>query len=278
MSSSRRESSGKPRLPDPVRVEAADSKEPRSQTLPGELLGPDYPRLLLALRDATPGDLIFVQLNSPVQRRRLPEQLAADGLRRPSAVADFATFQPGPPPHGILREFLEELKPTPPEILFVNGLEHWIDADPQTLEALNLGRERLASLGVVVVFLLPAYLIDLLRTRALNLWSWRAHHYSLEPGEAATGRDGLMQSLDTGHSIAPGDTPEARDRRIRILQRLLDEGLAENRTLDSLTRSILLPLVQEIHNAGRFAEALAGLDRITDSLEKVEDSADKVLL
>src|SRR5713101_7622336 len=256
MPSAKRRNSERPSQP--VLAEAATTKGGRAsvQMPHGESPADDYPRLLLALRDATPGDLIFVQLNSPVQRRRLPEQLAADGLQRPFAVADFATFQPGPPPHGILREFLEELKPTSPEILFVNGLEHWIDADPQTLEALNLGRERLASLGVVVVFLLPAYLIDLLRTRALNLWSWRAHHYSLEPGEAATGRDGLMQSLDTGHSIAPGDTPEARDRRIRILQRLLDEGLAENRTLDSLTRSILLPLAGEFSDAGRFAEAL----------------------
>ena len=160
----------------------------------------------------------------------------------------------------------------------MNGLEHWIDADPKTLEALNLGRERLASLGVVVVFLLPAYLIDLIRARALNLWTWRAHHYSLEPSEAASGRDGVTRSLGTGRSIAPGDTPESRGRRIRILQRLLDEGLAENRTLDSLTRSILLPLAGELYDAGRFAEALNVLDRTKDKLEKAEDSPDKATL
>jgi tetratricopeptide (TPR) repeat protein len=244
----------------------------------GESLADDYPRLLLALRDAAPGDLFFVQLNSPVQRRRLLEQLAADGLRRSFAMADFAKFQPGPPPHGILREFLEDLKPASPEILFVDGLEHWIDADPKILEALNLGRERLASLGVVVVFLLPAYLIDLIRIRALNLWSWRAHHYVLDPSDATIEGMAPILSLDTGRTIAPGDTPEARDRRIRILQRLLEEGLAENRTIESLMHSILLPLVRELRDAGRFAEALAELARVTDSLEKAEDSADKAFL
>lgn len=178
------EARGSPSVPPPAKAEGERGASP--QMLEGVSLAANYPRLLLALRDATPGDLIFVQLNSPEQRRRLPEQLAADGLPRPFAVADFATFYPGPPPHGVLREFLEDLQSTPPEILFVDGLEHWIDADPKTLEALNLGRERLASLGVVVVFLLPAYIIDLIRTRALNLWSWRAHHYSLEPTDPST--------------------------------------------------------------------------------------------
>jgi len=244
----------------------------------GELPTDDYPRLLVALRDAAPGALIFVQLNSPVQRRQLPEKLATDGLQRPFAVADFATFQPGPPPDGVLQEFLEEMKSAPPEILFVDGLEHWIEADPKTLDALNLGRERLANLGVVVVFLLPAYLIDLIRSRALNLWSWRAHHYSLESSDPVTEGKVATLSPDAGRTIAPGDNPEARDRRIRILQRLLAEGLAEHRTIESLTHSILLPLVWELHDAGRFTEALAELDRVTDSLEKAEDSIDKALL
>ncbi|HEV8715354.1 MAG TPA: tetratricopeptide repeat protein [Candidatus Binatia bacterium] len=244
----------------------------------GKSSADDYARLLLALRDAVPGDLIFVQLNSPVQRRQLPGKLAADGLQRPFAVADFATFQPGPPPADVLQEFLEEVKSAPQEILFVDGLEHWVEADPKTLDALNLGRERLANLGVVVVFLLPAYLIALIRARALNLWSWRAHHYSLEPSDTAAEGQAVIPSLNTGRTIAPGDTPEARDRRIRILRRLLNEGLAEHRTIESLTHSILLPLVWGLHDAGRFTEALEELDRLIDSFEKAQDSADKALL
>ena len=256
----------------------AESRSATSQVPREELSADDYPRLLLALHDAVPGDLIFVQLNSPVQRRQLPGRLAADGLQRPFAVADLATFHPGPPPDGVLREFLEEMRSTPPEILFVDGLEHWIEAAPETLDALNLGRERLANRGVVVVFLLPAYLIDLIRTRALNLWSWRAHYYSLGPDGTIAERKSELQFSDTGHGIAPGDTSEARDRRIRILQHLLTEGLAEHRTIESLTPSILLPLMQELYDAGRFAEVLAELDRVTDSLEKGENSADKAFL
>jgi hypothetical protein len=38
--------------------------------LEGVSFAANYPRLLLALRDAAPGDLFFVQLNSPVQRRQ----------------------------------------------------------------------------------------------------------------------------------------------------------------------------------------------------------------
>jgi tetratricopeptide (TPR) repeat protein len=274
MPSGRHEKPEKPDLQAPVRAGVADPTIVLRQIAPGESLEADYLRLLVALRDAAPGEIFFVQINSPIQRRQLPEQLMADGLQRSFAVVDFATFQPGPPPHGILRQFLEDLQSTQPEILFVDGLEHWIDADPKTIEALNLGRERLASLGVVIVFLLPAYLIDLIRARALNLWTWRAHYYSLDPIEDVTKPESTM-SLDTGRPVAPGDTPESRDRRIRILQRLLNEGLAEHRTLDSLVNPVLLPLTRELYDAGRFTEALSVLDQVKEHLEKAEDSLDK---
>jgi hypothetical protein len=261
----------------PVRAGVADPTIASKQIASGKSLEADYLRLLVALRDAVPGELFFVQINSPIRRRRLPEQLMADGLHRSFAVVDFATFSPGPPPHGILREFLEDLKSAQPEILFVDGLEHWIDSDPKpgnALEALNLGRERLANLGVVVVFLLPIYLVDLIRARALNLWTWRAHYYSLDPIEDVT-KPESARSLDTGRPIAPGDTPEFRDRRIRILQRLLNEGLAEHRTLGSLVNPVLLPLARELYDAGRFTEALNILDQVKAHLEKAEDSLDK---
>src|SRR3989442_69519 len=187
MPSKKRGKLGRPSPLAPAETEAAEGVAAANLMPDTGSVAADYPRLLLTLRDAAPGELFFVQINSPVQRRRLPEQLTADGLGRPVAVVDFATFQPGPPPHEILRAFLQDLKSTPPEILFVDGLEHWIDADPQTLEALNLGRERLASLGVVVVFLLPAYLIDVIRTRALNLWPCHAHQYSRLSSEPAAG-------------------------------------------------------------------------------------------
>ena len=163
----------------------------------------------------------------------------------------------------------------------MDGLEHRIDADPKpggALEELNLSRERLANLGVVVVFLLPLYLIDLIRTYALNLWTWRAHHYSLDPVEVTPRHDSIMQSWDTGRAIAPGDTPEARERRIRILRRLLDEGLAEHRTVESLTHSILIPLASELYVAGRYGEALNVLDRVKSASEKAEDSLENATI
>ncbi len=243
-----------------------------------EVFGPDYLRLFVALQNAAAGDLLFIQLNSPVRRKQLPEQLKADGLQRSFAIADFSTFQPGPPPYGVLREFLESLQPPSPEILFVDGLEYWIDAHPKpggVLEELNLGRERLANLGVVVVFLFPVYLINLIRSHALNLWSWRAHHYVLTSNEEEERRHSMPPFLP-GHIIAPGDTPEARERRIRILKRLLQEGLAEHRSLEALLRPILLPLARELSDAGHFAEALQMLAPLGDTLEAIEDAQQKV--
>lgn len=208
----------------------------------------------------------------------MPERLKADGLQRSFAVAGFSAFFLGPPPYGVLREFLEDLPPPLPEILFVDGLEHWVDADPDTIQALNLGRERLANLGVVVVFLLPAYVIDLIRTHALNLWSWRAHYYTLGAEKDDSSSLLPLSAMNLARVITPGDTPEARDRRIRILQRLLDEGLSENRSLESLLRSVTLPLARELTDAGRFAEALSLLDPITQLLEKGKDSQLKAAL
>ena len=251
----------------------SSSGEPTS-TSPETTYGNDYQRLLIALRQAPSGALLFLQLNSPVQRRQLPEQLKADGLQRSFAVADFARLPAGPPPYGVLREFVEELNPQP-EVLFVSGLEQRIETQPDTILELNLGRERLANLGVVVVFLLPAYVIDLIRAHALNLWSWRAHHYILEPPDDLPRQGGALTSLATGHTIPPGDTPETRDRRIRILQRFLDEGLAENRSIESLLRPVLLPLANDLHDAGRFTEVLAVVDRLRSFVTDGEDSAEK---
>jgi hypothetical protein len=186
MPNARRKKLTKPKQPTPVPDESAQPHDVVLQLAGQDTFGSDYLRLFVALQNAAAGDLLFLQVNSPVQRRQLPEQLKADGLQRSFAIADFSTFQPGPPPYGVLREFLESLQPASPEILFVDGLEYWIDAHPKpggVLEELNLGRERLANLGVVVVFLLPVYLINLIRSHALNLWSWRAHHYVLISSE-----------------------------------------------------------------------------------------------
>lgn len=275
MPSARREKAKKVKPAAQPEVALAEPTSTTHRQLHGGAFGDDYARLLIALRDAPLGALLFVQLNSPTLRKNLPEQLRSDGLRRSFAVVNFAQFQPGPPPHGILREFLATHEGPLPEILFVDGLEHWVESDSQTLEALNLGRERLAALGVIVVFLLPAYVIDLIRSQALNLWTWRAHYYVLEAQEAAPQHGAMSATLNGGVTIVPGDTPEARDRRIRVLHRLFKANLSENRTLESLTHSVILPLVRELYNAGRFYEALPILERTAERAESSPDSWDK---
>jgi tetratricopeptide (TPR) repeat protein len=263
--------------PPQKRAVRADVEKPDNRKRPSEPFSEDYLRLQIALQHAPPGALLFLQLNSPVLRRQLPAQLVTDGLQRSFAVADFARLPTGPPPYGVLREFVEELHPKP-ELLFVDGLEHRIETQPDTILELNLGRERLADLGVVVVFLFPVYVIDLIRSHALNLWSWRSHHYVLDPSEANRGRDGIISSLDFGHPIAPGDTPEARERRIRILRRLLEEGLAKNRSTESLLHSIIVPLVGDLDDAGRIPEALSLLEHLKILPEQWKDSVDKAFL
>lgn len=277
MPNAKREKPRKPQRPAPEsgeRPAPSDARTSASSASSPTTERNDYQRLLIALRQSPPGALLFLQLNSPVERKQLPARLSTDGFQRSFAIADFARLPVGPPPYGVLREFVEELHPQP-EVLFVDGLEHRIETQPDTILELNLGRERLANLGVVVVFLLPAYIIDLIRAHALNLWSWRAHHYILESPEDLGRQDGALASFTTGHTISPGDTPEARDRRIRILQRFLTEGLTENRSIESLLRPVLLPLANDLFDAGRFAEVLAVVDRLRSLVTNSEDSAEK---
>ena len=274
MPSARRKKPRKEELPAPGNGEGTNQVPAGKLTFSAAAHDNDYQRLLIALRQAPVGSLLFLQLNSPVHRRQLPQRLAADGFQRSFAVADFAQLPAGPPPYGVLREFVEELTPKP-EILFVDGLEHRIETQPDTILDLNLGRERLANLGVVVVFLLPAYVVNLIRSHALNLWSWRAHHYVLESPDDRHGQGGAVLSFTTGHTIPSGDTPETRDRRIRILQRLLTEGLAENRSPESLLRPVLIPLAYDLYDAGRFAEVLTVIDHLRSVVTSGEDSSDK---
>jgi hypothetical protein len=109
-------------------------------------------------------------------------------MQRTFVIADFATLPEGPPPAGVLRDFLEGLPSPRPEILFVQGLDQRLGSDSKPgseLEALKLGRELLGNLGVVVVFLLPSLTIHLIRNYAINLWTWRAHHYFLDLPQTA---------------------------------------------------------------------------------------------
>lgn len=258
----------------PKKVQKRKSKKPIPlpiSFLPDESIGvaPDYPRLLKALKNASPGQLFFLQINSPLKRKHLPELLKTDGMKRPYAIADFDVLPQGIPPYQVLRKFLKDCGPC--EILYVDGLEHIIEANPKiggALEALVMGREILTNLGVAVVFLLPLYLMVLIRNHALNLWIWRAHDYNLDPLETSTPSVGTTLSFDT-RPIAPNDTPESRERRIRILQRLLEEGEAENRSMESLVSSVIYPLANDLFDIGRYDETRVLLLKTLKFINKI---------
>ncbi|MBI4384626.1 MAG: tetratricopeptide repeat protein [Nitrospinae bacterium] len=209
-----------------------------------------------ALQNAAPGQLFFMQINSPVQRRELPERLKAEGLKASYAVADFAKLPRSGNPCKVLDEFVKDCRQI--KILYVEGLDLAIASHPypgDAIEELSLGRELLASLGVAVVFLLPRFLIDLIRSQALNLWSWRAHDFNLDPIDRDRPLTDFRPFFEGVDSIAPGDTPESRDRRIRILRRLYDQAIAERRTPESLVDPIVMPLAEDLFVSGRYAEA-----------------------
>lgn len=248
--------------------------------LPDESIrtAPDYPYLLKSLENASPGQLFFLRINSPLKRKHLPKLLEADGVKRPYAIADFAVLPKDIPPYQVLREFLKDISPC--EILYVDGLEHIIEASPKiggALEALVMGREILANLGVTVVFLLPLYLMNLIRNHALNLWIWRAHDYNLDPLESTNTSGIAIPSFGT-HTIARNDTPESRERRIRILQRLLEEGVAENRSMVSLLQTVIYPLANDLYDAGRYNETTTILLKALKSINNADSILDNLPL
>lgn len=243
-------------------------------------------KLVLTLRLARPGQLLFVEQNAPQLRRGLPERLWREGVQRPYLHIDFAQGRlwvrsagseapreeplPALAATGVLPPYLRALlsdlgAASPYEVIYLDGLESRIDDETEPapggeLERLNLAREALGALGAVLVFLMPAYVVQLLRTAAVNLWTWRSHHAVLPEPEPVLGegRDERRARgrIERFNDTPTGDTPETRERRIRISLRLLSEERARGVRLSGPSASLLLAVLPDLVMAGRRVEAL----------------------
>ena len=224
----------------------------------------EYHRLRLALRDASPGMLVFVQMNARTARRGLPERLRFDGLKRPYAYYNFADRPPDEKeryPTIALADFLAAAQVQGPvDVFYIDGFESRPDfnAVPQpgdAIEKLNLGREALAHMGCVVVFLVPAFLVELLEHFAMNLWSWRGYHFVLELPE--------VPLAEVGSSLLSVD-PDRESReslevhaRIRTLSHEL--GYLEL-SLPIQNQQVNLELAMALCDAWQYQRALEVLD------------------
>ena len=142
-------------------------------------------RLLGALQLALPGELLFIGLDAPGARVRLPQHLERQGLARPWRYLNLKDSPVATSLHELraaLSSQLEAAAPAP-ALLFVDGLDHLAEdaalAPGGPLEQLTLAREALAQVPAAVVFLMPTAAIDQVRAHAVNLWSWRAYDFTL---------------------------------------------------------------------------------------------------
>lgn len=247
----------------------------------------EWARLLGALALALPGELIFVTLDAPGARERLPLRLTDEGLRRPwisinlrddrvlFGSADHALRQEPLPAlnelHNlpwVLQVLLATEWPAPPGLIFVDGLEFLAREENPVpggpLEQLSLGREALAQLPAAVVFLLPALLVEQLRVHALNLWSWRAYDFVLPAEPEAEGiSQHTVPEFPRVRLVSPrGDNPEARSRRIRVYQKLLADQEALGRHLEVVGQDIILPLAQTLLDEGACDGGLTLVQRV----------------
>ncbi len=210
---------------------------------------------MIVLNNPVPGQFVFVQINSPAKREKLIEQIEKDGLNNPHAVANFSQLPQNNPPLKILELFLADHPNC--KTLFIDGMEEFFRDERRaaSLEALNLARESLGDLPVSLVFLLPELLVQAIRHGAQNFWNWRAYDFYLDTPGSEMETQQISMPLTSDLSPPPGDTPEARARRIRILKSLLEDGQKEGRTMESLAPSTIFPLVKDLFISGKFDEA-----------------------
>lgn len=225
-------------------------------------------RLCFALQSAPVGMLIFVELDSASARSGLPERLRQLGLDRSFQYFNFKSYREGVRGGFVAGNLHQFASVHPAEILFVDGFESRDDFKLQhqagdALESLTLGREAITQLGAVVVFLMPRYVIDLVRGHALNVWSWRGYDFQLnDPDEqrVATRYEGGERSvLESSHPMA-----------FKSLEFALDMGLAASPPLPGLVKIYGLRLLEALNAAGRYQRAAEWIQRVGPLAEALE--------
>lgn len=222
----------------------------------------EYQRLLLVLSDSSPGTLVFVECNSVATRRALPDRLRSLGLERPYAyfnIADLPPVERHIHPSAGLPAFLAcERTQRPVELLYIDRYEARPDLEfvPQAgdaIESLNTSREALSRLEVIVVFLMPAFLIDMLQHHAMNLWSWRGYYFVLTQPQDKLGEPtkGLL-------AIDPDRFPWE--------QSLASHNITRHKIAGTMPAD-LIRIKEQTEDIGRRACAIGGFSLVLDLLK-----------
>ncbi len=250
------------------------------KTLSGEVDYQYYHPIVTALEHTIPGSFFFVEINSPVERKKFPAKVKHYGYTKPLTYLDVTAHLPPDLPFYVsITEWLQDKgdkEESEVHRLVLDGFPELFknrDKAKQWLQSFNFSREGLSRLPVLYIFLMPTFCLDLVRHYATDLWGWRAFLFTIPTSESRTEiKQPLDSSTTTDFEISPHDNPEKREARIRILTKMLDKDLEEHGDIGAVWNSILYPLAQELRVAGRHKDSIKTLDRARTWIKSSPDS------
>jgi tetratricopeptide (TPR) repeat protein len=229
----------------------------------------DALRRMLDLAEGT-FSLSVAICNSPALRDHLIENSTSElenieVVRIPEDAQDIFDF--------VRRQMPNEQ----PRAVFVADIEKALAGDKRdrVLQGLNVSREQWRSAyECPVVFWLADYTVELLSTRARDLWSWVSHHFEFV-SEQATASAGLQDNYAGNITLAANlDVHEKHFRIAELEQRIADaEGEPEGQLREhvSIWRNELAYLYQSLGDIDRAMALLKEQERIARQLGNLND-------
>ena len=234
-----------------------------------------YRQIFVSIENAASGEFIFVEANRPDERRNFPEKIKKYGLKESIHYIDVSKDLPHHLPfHIAVSEWLKCNREEKGTILALDGFENIFSDEKKAiewLETFNFSREALAAKNLLFIFLMPAFCINLVRRYAPDLWAWRAFYFQIQSDEDQMKAIPIYESgMDS--NILPGDTPEKRNSRIKILKKMLKQELGKHGQIEPVLESVLLPLGKEQLEAGQYHESEKTLKKADAWIRKHPDS------
>jgi tetratricopeptide (TPR) repeat protein len=201
-------------------------------------------------------EVIEIECNGPVKnlRQLLRERLSAETPTRQPVTANGAP---------ILQ--LQESTPAyaaPKLVLFVTGLEQSIPYDDPAaplLAELNLGRELFQrELPHPLLFWLPDYALTAVARYAPDFWAWRSGVFEFASENTLRSQTTAQFTREGGWSAVSNLSPEAKLRRLRLLESLFDDykNLPDNAAVQAELANIAFSLGEIHHILYDFAQAI----------------------
>jgi len=258
-----------------VSSDKTENKNSSIQTITTET---DYYRpIILAIEQSSEGDFIFIEANTPVDRKKIPEKIKNYGLKNVIYYININNDLPSSLPlHKSIPKWLREKNIIENKIVIAldgfEGIFRDKENAKEWLQTFNLSREALANVKAILIFLIPAFGIDLIRQYSPDIWSWRAFHFQL-PLRDEFRETKLITSFDLAGYRYTEDNPEKRESRIKVLSGLLEDELKLHGSIEAVWRNILSPLAYELSTSARFNDAL----RILSKAEQLFNSSVKTI-